>query len=143
LEAIEIPVRFRGVDYILTDADEDTAVKFRNHGLRSAKMSEGSVVGVTGGAEVELILVAGCLFKINPKVTGGRERVQPDDLKKWPSRVIKPLFEKAKEISELNEATDLPSIDRQIERLQKLRARIVEKEKAVKNAPSATQATLE
>jgi hypothetical protein len=54
----------------------------------------------------------------------------------WPSRIVKPLFERAKEISELDEDETLEGL---VEQQAKLGKRIAKMRKeSAKNAPSAT-----
>ena len=47
LEPIQEPVRIRNENYVLLEAEENVAIKWRNNNVRGAKMKDGSVVGVT------------------------------------------------------------------------------------------------
>lgn len=108
LETIEIPVDVYNPvtketeNYILVEADEDTAVKFKDHQAASIKFSgDGVPVGIQGANNQEPLLLAGCLFKITKE--GNREKVKPETIRKWPARIVKVLFERAKQISELDD----------------------------------------
>ncbi len=100
ISPIEIPVT--GPDqrsYVLKEASGEAAAKYRNAILGCTRLSpEGKVSSVQGVASVEALLVASCLYNDKGSL------VQRSVIDKWPSRVVKKLFEKAKEISELDES---------------------------------------
>jgi len=97
LTPIEIPVRIQGKNYVLREASGDAACRYRNAVLACAQLTpEGKAVSVRNLADVEPLLVSLCLFdeKGNP--------VSVNQVRKWPARVVKALYEKAKEISDLD-----------------------------------------
>lgn len=102
LAPVEVRVSIRHEPYVLTEASGDAAVKYRNAAMGGAKMLDGKVVGVSGVADVEPLLVALCLTKIVPLKDGGEDRrpVSVNTVRSWPVRVQKALFNKVKEISE-------------------------------------------
>ena len=124
-------VCYEGKRYILTEANEWTAVQFRNTPLKDAKFTipqgkDGGSFGATMGnaAEVQSVLVGGCLCHTDPdpnapnhlKDKNGKGwRIKRDKnnvaqsvgipfVKGMPSAIVKPLFEKAKDISKLSES---------------------------------------
>jgi len=109
IEPIEIPVTISGVDYVLKEANGKAACDYRNAMLAGAELDKnGNVAVIKGLANIEPLLVARCLYRIvkNPEGPDTFEPVLEEQVLKWPSRVLKVLFAKAKEISELGEATD-------------------------------------
>lgn len=120
LTPVEIPVKYQGVEYILTEADGAAAAKYRASMLKGMEISvddEGNrtTKHIAGISEVQPLLVSLCL---KDKVSG--TRVPLETVKTWSERIIRKLFDKAKEISELDEQSDdLPSLENQLASLQK------------------------
>jgi hypothetical protein len=103
LEPIEIPVKIASKDYVLREAGEAFASKYQNALMRSTKVVEGTdgnkSATVEGISDTEALLVSLCLFEVgqnNSKVS-----VNVNTIRTWPHRVVKPLFQKAEEISGL------------------------------------------
>jgi hypothetical protein len=129
----EFLVCYRGGRYILTEASAATGVNFRNANLKAAQVqfTGSSVSGarMEGGAESELILLSGCLFqtltdnnapphlrdkdgkgfKVKRDRDGNGVAVPIHELRGWGSKITRPLFDKAKEISHLGETEIKPS----------------------------------
>lgn len=126
---IEMPVRHKGKQYILREADGEAAVLWRNANMAGSKMDVATKVVTLGGntADVQPLLVSLCLYEADGS---GKLRLNkegdPDKrflvslkvVKSWPERVVKSLFEHAKEISDLNEVQTKESIDEKILKLQ-------------------------
>jgi hypothetical protein len=132
LAPIEVPVKIAGRNYVLREATGEAAGKYRAASLRGAEITHDDETGqrtikrLESAADVEPLLVSLCLFD----VTDGERTVSIETVKAWPARVQRALFEKAKEISQLDEADDLAALERQAARLQ---ARI-ERAKNAKNS---------
>jgi hypothetical protein len=125
LEPICISVRYKGVEYILKEASEGSACKYRNATLNAYRTDEqGKVIGYAGLADAEPLLVSECLFTTDDK------RVPLETIRTWPARIVSPLFEKAKEISNLDERGSDEDIQKRITRLQSL---LEERAKNVQN----------
>lgn len=93
-----VPVRIAGQDYLLKEASGAVATTWRNSVFRSTKVdSNGRPSSYEGIAEAEPLLVSLCLYEANGKL------VPIQTVKSWPARIQKALFEKAKEISGLDE----------------------------------------
>lgn len=105
-----------GERFAIVEADEATAVKWKNKQVSSAKIGpKGNFTGVGDVADSEPFLVSMCLRRVKDGVTktglDGEELKLADlgdavDLKTvrtWPARVIRPIFERIKEVSDLNE----------------------------------------
>lgn len=138
LEPKSVRVTLAGEPYLLREASEDAACRFHNAAMRAAKMSDGKVTGVDGVADSEPILVAGCLFKL-VKVKG-RDVEQPVSLqfvRDLPARVVKPLFERAKRISGLDEEPESVLRKRIAEDTKKLDELIRSKGESVPKGPPA------
>lgn len=159
LEPIRIKVSYRGKRYWLTEASEDAATKYRDRSIKAAKMYDGKVVGMEGGAEVEPFLVSLCLYEADPKDGSLRLTSLGDPnpeflvpmsvVKSWPSRVVKPLYNRVREASDLTETDTVETVQKAIGKLQrKLRALLDERDRdpaaeddPSKNEPGATQDT--
>jgi hypothetical protein len=104
LTPIEFPFSYKGKKYVLCEASADAASKYRNALLKNAKPGpDGRLASYGEMAEAELVLVAGCLFEAYPDKDGAEKRrpVTVQQLREFPNRVTKPLFERAQKISEL------------------------------------------
>lgn len=112
-EIREEPVRIKGVDYILIECSEEDATRWRNHAIRAAKMKSGKVSAMGDIAEMEPILVSYCLHTKDK-----RQPVPLSTILQWPSRYVKPIFERAKVISGLNEKLTAAQIRERIAELQ-------------------------
>lgn len=98
LEEVTIPVHVKGEAYTLREASGRAAGKYRNACLECTTIGpDGKPTGFHNVADVEPLLVSLCLFDEN-----GRN-VPQARIEQWPSRVQKALFNKAKEISDLDE----------------------------------------
>jgi len=97
VDLIEIPITIGGEDYVLREASGDAGCKYRNALLACTTLTDGKPSRIEGMADVEPLLVSLCLF-----TQGGRPVTVPK-VRSWPSRVVKALFEKIKEISDLDE----------------------------------------
>jgi len=112
LEPQERKVKIGGEDYILKEASEDAACKWRNQTLAGARMADGKLVGMGNVSDGEPLLVSLCLWK----ATGKKDNVSPAVVRAWPSRVVKKLFAWIEEVSDLaedketakNEQSDTP-----------------------------------
>lgn len=137
----EIPVSIERKKYVLREATGDTACRYRNAVLHCTELGpEGSPATIKGLADVEPFLVSLCLFEtcLDERGNPTSERSVPVSvIRKWPSRVQKALFERAKEISELSEEEE------DLESLTKKRKEVNEKivklqEDSAKKEPSNT-----
>lgn len=133
IELIEVPFRFKGVEYMLREADEDAACKYRNKLTASAKWGpDGKIISMGSNADVQPMLVSMCLFtKAKVKLRDGQQverdvNVDEKEIRKWPTRIIRKIFEKIINISELagddTEESLQKEIDELTKRLDKLKA---------------------
>lgn len=132
LSLTQIPVRFQGKNYLLVEALGDAVAQWRNAQLQGTKMqqsdnSDTKTISLGGMADSEPLLVSLCLF--SPDKDGNlildargnvdvRQRVPLTAVRGWPNRVVSKLFEKAKEISGLNETETVQSLEKKISDLQ-------------------------
>lgn len=141
LEIIEIPVT--GPDkkkYILREASGDAVARFNNARAQCVKFTEGGGHTVRGPGHLEIFLLTLCLFQTdedgNAILTSS---VKEGTLKPWPDRVLSKLFDKAKEISELDqEDSDLESLKKQRDNLN-VEIEKLESEETLKNESSPTE----
>ena len=120
LTLIEIPVSIAGNNYVLREADEETAALYNNARIKGVPIKDSEVVGIPediGG--MQSLLVSRCLFPLNSEGKPLPNPVHRSTVKGWPSRVVKPLFIKAKEISDLDDKEDLKSLREQQNTLAK------------------------
>lgn len=117
---VEIPFVYKGVNYLLVEATEEAAVSFRNSQTRQTKLNpETKFVSVGDIADSEPYLVSLCLFKVDGEK---RTPVPLPVVRTWPHKVIKKLFNTAKEISDLVDESPDEELDKQIETLQRRKA---------------------
>ena len=144
----ECPVRINGVDYILREASGKVARQYRKTLMENVRLENGKLVGLANTADVQAILVAGCLFEVMPGKNGGpstERAVSINTVLDWPNSRLEALFERAKELSPLldGEESSKDAIKAKIEELQKKLAemeQIGDAEEQAKNSPSATTA---
>jgi len=137
LDLIEIPVEIGDKRYILREANGVVACKYRNAILACAKMEGGKAAGFEGLADVEVLLVSLCLFRVQED--GSTTPIAIKDVQGWPNRVVKTLFTKAQEISELQEGEDTEeSLTKDITAMQKKLKALQEGNSPVKNVPEST-----
>ena len=127
IEVIEIPVV--GPDknnYVLREASGDSVARFNNARGRCVQFKDGGMSSVDGQGDLEAFLVSLCLFHIKDDCDTSDPSTWTADVKKsvkapiiraWPERVVRPLFEKAKEISEVDEPEDLKTLQEQRNKL--------------------------
>ena len=121
LEVIEIPVTVGETNFILIEASGDSSAKFRNMLLNNMELVDGKPSKVKDYANQEAYLVHLCIRYVGDSEETKKlanKQVPLEVVKRWPARVLSKLFERAKDISELDE-TD-------------------EEEEAAKNEPSDT-----
>lgn len=108
------PVKLSGKAYSLREASGDAATKFANARLNCIKLGpDGKPQTVRGVADVEPLLVSLCLFD----ETGNN--VPEATVRSWPARVQKVLYDRAKEMSHLDDLETEAAIQAQIETLNK------------------------
>ena len=108
LDQIRIPItlKWKGEPkkYVLYESTGEAASKFRNYLIADATFVDGKVSKVGKVANAEPLLVSLCLFELVEKDGVETERPVPEAVvKKWPARVQKALFNRIKEISDLDE----------------------------------------
>lgn len=131
LALIRLPVSIGSLKYVLREASGEVACEYRNAQLACTQIGEnGKAVSIQGIADVELLLVSRCIFRLD----GDREvPVSISEVATWPSRVVKILYEKAREISEMDVMSE-EDLGKQREQLDQRIARM----RTSKNAPEAT-----
>lgn len=102
LTPIEVKVRIENKPYVLREATGAAAVQYRNASMRNIRMADGKVVGMGDIGELEPLLVSLCLFSAD--ADGKFSSVTVAKIKSWPARVVKDLFNRARAISDLEEA---------------------------------------
>lgn len=135
LTLIEIPVAIAGKKYVLREADEETAAIYNNERIKGVKVDDAKVVGLPndiGG--MQSLLVSRCLFPLNSEGHPRPIPVSRQEVMAWPTRIVKPLFIKAKEISELDDADDLASLEKQREDIEEKIKGLKEEEEKAKNS---------
>jgi hypothetical protein len=127
---------YRGARYVLIEPTEGAAIKYRNASIRAAKVNlrrgKPDVANMEGGAEAQVALLSGCVcqatedpnaqehmrdksgkgWKARRDRSGNPILVPAKELESWGSKVIKPLFEQAKDLGDLAEKDeDEPEAD--------------------------------
>lgn len=121
-----------GEKFILRVADGEAGTRWRDWNMTHTKAgADGiSALPVEGLAEAAPILVAGCLFR----VVEGKEpqKMTKEEVKKLPYKMINALFEKAKDISGLNDQS-VNTLEKQRDAMNALIEKMKANEAAVKN----------
>lgn len=141
LEPTQIPVTVGGQKYILVEASGAAAKAYRRASMKGVEMendNEGNrtIKKLEAMVEVESLLVSLCLYTAPSDGSIG-VLVSQQIIEAWPARVQKGLFEKVKEISDLEEKDDLPELKKQLVRLQTRIAKLEDREDALKNSQGA------
>lgn len=134
LTPIQVEYKIGGIDYLLREASGEAAVKFSNAKLANLTLNDGKVIKVVGMANIQPLLISLCLIE---KATG--KPVEEALIKSWPSRIQTALFDKAKEISEIDQDATKEGLEKIIADAQKQLAEIKAKENPAKNEQSGTQ----
>jgi len=109
-----------GKDYVLCQANGDTVAKFNSARARCARYQDGGMSGVEGLGDLEPMLVSMCMFEDKGDGTPDPQKpIKGTLLRAWPGPVMKTLFNKAKEISEIDLDNDLASLRKQRDALDK------------------------
>lgn len=122
---IQLRYRIGGVSYVLLEPTEEVAVKWKNLQIKETKFGpDGKPTGLGNMADSSPYLVSLCLYKADeqgnlPLLRDGRPDhnalVPLNTIKRWPSRQVTVLFERAKEIGELGERETAEAITRRME----------------------------
>ena len=131
LEPVIIPVSIGEKRYELHEADEGAACVYSNESIKGATFGpDGKMVRMEGIGNVQPLLVSLCLREAlvddQGEPTGVTRKVSVQEIKKWKPRVVRHLFNAAKEISNLGEEEETEEgllkqreeIDRKLEKLQ-------------------------
>lgn len=100
------PFRIGEQQFVLLEADGEAARAYRKASLRGIIVNKGGrMENLNETVDAETVLVSQCLYKVDSE-GNPTTRVGAEVIRKWPNRVIRPLFDKAKEISYLGEDED-------------------------------------
>jgi len=136
LELIEVPFRHAGVDYVLREATGEAARQYRNAVIACTQFnSDGKPMSIKNVANVEPLLVHLCSFQAGKMGA----QVSLDKVKSWPARMVKRLFDKAKEISHLDEVSE--SLDSLRKKREEIDQKILQMEKAEESLGNSADST--
>jgi len=113
----EVQVNIGSKPYVLREAMEETACRYRNAILEGTEYgTDGKLSKARKLADVEPMLVALCLFTKDDN--GVLHSVPEKTIRGWPSKVVKRLFQKIKEISELDEQETVAALEKRLEEMK-------------------------
>jgi hypothetical protein len=102
LVTIEVPVKYKGRNYIMREATGEVVARYRDRMMQSARMNaDGKIQGFDRLQETEMYLLSWCLFEVNGE--GGQVPVTYQHIKDWQNRVVSTLLKDLKLISEIEE----------------------------------------
>lgn len=101
VEPIKIPVKIGTNEYLLQEASEDAAARYRNKLAQGMRYSEGTLSRIDSIADADPLLLSCCLYSPADKAC-----VPLKIILQWPSRIVRPLVEKLKQISDLDTEED-------------------------------------
>jgi hypothetical protein len=131
LGLVQIPITFNGKRYWLVEAFGDAVAEYRNALMSGAKINTNAdgkpkTMSMGSMADAALILVSKCLFGAADDGTirtdafnnvDIRYRVPLSTVRVWPNRVLEPLFDKVKQISGIDEADSVETLEKKIAEL--------------------------
>lgn len=143
LTPVEIPVRHSGKRYVLREATGDASSIYQNAVVKSAKLgADGKPVGFENVADTEPLLVSLCLYSLdgegrirldNDGNPDPRYRVPLKTVRGWPAKMIKQLYEKAVNISNLRPQQEtVETLEEKMAELRTRQEKLVEAEDAKK-----------
>lgn len=90
-----------GKKYSLVEASAEAAKAYKNAMTGGMVFSKGGeTIQITGLGDIEITLVSFCLYLVE----GDKKTlVSIENLKRWPNRIIRQMFDWVKEVSELSE----------------------------------------
>lgn len=117
LDRVTFPVTIGKEKYLLVEADSETSETFQSMIMGSLTVTQGHDGAAkridkidSGMIKSQSYLVSRCLKKLSPGVHPDdpliEEPVSLATVRGWPNRIVKPLYEKAREISDLREDDD-------------------------------------
>ncbi len=117
ISVIEVPVKnLYGKNYVLREASEEAAAKWRNYHLRNSKLRDGKIVGLGDVMDGPALLLSMCMYEQSEK---GEKLVNINVVRGWPARVVKDLFDAAKKISELEEKETRDVLEKRLQETRK------------------------
>ena len=132
-------VEIDGDMYVLKEASAQAATEFQNKALENFDMEideEGKtrtkISGSGSLADQAPFLLSKCLYKRNEE--GTLTRVELALIKSWPNRIIKPLYELARDMSDLGEEESLEGLRKEQKKLAEKIAKLEAKEEERKNS---------
>lgn len=122
----EMEFTYAGIKYVLTEASEAAAMQLRAGQFKNARMVDGKIQAEVGDmSKSQALLVSLCLFQAGPP----RTPVSVDELRKWPTRVVKKYFTWIMEVSELNEGETADVLQKRLFDDRRKLAKLVDKPK--------------
>lgn len=130
-----------GKAYSLRECDEDGRRQWQNAKYRASRLTDGKLTSIEGMADTDSLLVSLCLFE---QVGNSGDNFRPvplQNVRKWPPRVVKRLYEAAVQMSELDQEETAEQLREQIAKMQERLAKMEAREGAEKNGHSPGPAT--
>lgn len=131
LEPKHEEVRLGEKMYHLREASEGVAAEYRNCSARAAKLVDGRIVGWDCVADVQPLLVAGCLFELTAKGDYYKDRggvpvhVKEEWVRGLPGSIVKRLFAEAKALCPWLDENPNETVEQLEARVTELQGRIV------------------
>ena len=112
LSVAEREVKAGGKLYVLVEASEDAACKYRNSQTRELVLGpDGKPTGLRNMADTGPYLLSLCLYEVTDK---GRLPVPLKTIRSWPARVVGPLVDLARKMSKLDEEESIEVLEKRI-----------------------------
>lgn len=121
LTEVAIPVTLPdGTKCLLVEANGEITRQYRNLTINNAIFGvEGKISKLQNVADAESLLVGGCLYKLDANGNRPPKPVGQAFVLTLGNRIVKPLFEKAKDISDLREEEEtIEQLQAKIDKLQ-------------------------
>ena len=128
LEPIRIPVTIGKTQYELRECDESGAIAVKSAALGGVELvteeGKGNVIRNLGGSSlINITIVSQCLYenigRATNEIADRWRKVTAERVRALPPKLVRELAKRANEISELDDPTDIESLRKQRDAIQK------------------------
>lgn len=131
------PVTIDGVTYEARELSEAGHIEYERAASKYARLEDGVLTGLDGNAEARAVLLSQCLY-VTAQVKGGStvtQNVPLPTVKKWRTAVTKPLADRLRKLSGLDEEETEETLHRKIKQLQRKLRKIEDGKKSPDELP--------
>jgi hypothetical protein len=117
LEPIQLPVKIGNECFILREANGLAEIAFQNAINDAIVFQDGKRVGSKNLADVDSLLLSHCIVRVGDN--GGMSAVSVEEIRLWPSKIIKKYYNVVRKISEFDDGETEVELIKQKEEIEK------------------------